>query len=835
MKLKLLIFPFILLLLLAGCSDTTKSLYVATNGNDLADGSIHAPYQTIERAQQEVRKIIAQKETKQIRVYLREGDYYLSNTIQFDESDSGEHTTVTYTAYDAEHVSLYGGIPVTGWEKWNETIYRAKLPESLQGQKYNVLIEDEGEAMPQARYPNNGSGFGQGLNRKSNTSIEVPSSWGEYDFSEAQVYGWIGSNWFSELRSVESFDKKTLQLSVDRGSNAFGGLNGRLYIQGVPELLDAEGEWYQKDNYIYYWPIGKEKEIQDRKIILPVLSRVLDIRGRTEENRIRGLSFEHLCLVGSNFASSWRIFEEGKDGSMPEELQEGLVYIENAKNIQFRHCEIIGAGHSAIYINNSSEQCVVEGCHIKEAGFCGIYANSYFPGTGGFDNVQDSYVNKKHVFTNNYIHDCGKYIGGGCGIQLFQSGDNMITHNVIHEMPRYGISYKGVRNQVLMETLPDQEINYANHFDYIHTRNNYIAYNEIYNVCRSSFDFGAIESWGAGRDNVWEHNAIHDIDQSVEWDGWAHGLFPDDASDFLTVRNNIVYELKGGRATGAIMVKSFNQVVENNIFADNEIGRALTMSPYAEPAGNNCVRRNIIYHSGQMLYDVDQNSFSTDFYGFYENDFNKQYVKGISVFNEVDKNVIYPGYDQLDSLKQKGWDTQSLIADPLFDKKNPSHDVTYMDYKFKENTPAGTVLFQPIDYEKIGLLPDYSFERKKNRRASSLMEAESYTRMKGLRPVAATGIHHMEQGAWSKYENIDFKEGVFTQCVIKQIQSDTNTEQPGCLFELRIDSPDGTLIGQVNKGDEIVPVKMVTGVHNLYVVFHQDVFLDAFRFLPRSF
>ena len=233
---------------------------------------------------------------------------------------------------------------------------------------------------------------------------------------------------------------------------------------------------------------------------------------------------------------------------MPQDLQEGLMYIENAEGIQVADCQFLGAGHSAVYINNKSQNCEISGCHIKDAGFCGIYVNSYFPGTGPFNNVADSYINKGHTITNNYIHDCGKYIGGGCGIQVFQSGDNTITHNLIHEMPRYGISYKGVRNQVLVDEYSPEVVNYENHFDYIHTRNNYIAYNEIYNVCRSSFDFGAIESWGAGKGNVWDCNAIHDIDQSVEWDGWAHGLFPDDASDYLTVKNNIVYELKGGDA-----------------------------------------------------------------------------------------------------------------------------------------------------------------------------------------------------------------------------------------------------------------------------------------------
>lgn len=815
---------------LLGCKESVDTIYVSSSGNDQNNGTISNPVATIQKAQQLAREIIRKDSDAKIQVILCAGDYYIDETIQLNESDACGSASVSYLSAGDEAVNIYGGIRLTNWEKWNQNIYRVKLADSLLNKDLNVLLED-GEAMPMARYPNKGKGFGGELKRIDNTTVSVPQNWANYDFSHAQVYGWLGSNWFTELRKVMAVDTEKLLLTIDPGSTSFGGLNSRIYIQGVPELLDAEGEWCinKKDGYLYYWPLNNDLSLQDKKIILPVLSRLIEIKGISEDHLAENITFKGLNFIGSNFSSSWKIFKEGEDGSMPEELQEGLIYIENAANVLVENCAIIGAGHSAVYINNKAEKCQIKGCHIKEAGFCGIYANSYFPGSGNYEKPMDSYINKKHVFTNNYIHDCGKYIGGGCGIQLFQSGDNTITHNLIHEMPRYGISYKGVRNGVLVEKFGEDKINYENHFDYIHTRNNYIAYNEIYNVCRSSFDFGAIESWGAGKDNVWDTNAIHDIDQSVEWDGWAHGLFPDDASDYLTVKNNIVYELKGGKATGAIMVKSFNQIVENNIFVDNQIGRALTMAPFAEPAAGNCVRNNIICNSGVDLYDVDKNSFSKGFYGFYENAFNKEYVKGKSVFAEVDKNVIYPHYNQLDSIKEKGWDIGSMVADPLFDKKNSQESVTYWDYQLKENSPAYQLGFKPIEYHKIGLLPDFGFEVLRKRNLSRTIEAESYNRMRGLRPIAATGIYHMESGAWTKYEAVDFSQGDYNQCAIYYL--DSKSKKSGTLFELRIDSPSGELIGTVSSTDTVIPVKQVTGIHDLYLVFSQSIGLDSFKFV----
>lgn len=826
----------ILLMLLSFVLTTTinaqtkgKEFFVSPVGNDVNTGSITKPFRSIERARVAVQSELVKNKAENIMVYLRGGNYFVEKTIRFDERDGSKNGNVKYSGYKNEKATIYGGVPIKGWVKHSNNIYKAKLPKQLQRKKFYRLF-DNSRSVVLARNPQEGSGFGGGLKRINNTTIQVPEEWKNYDFSNAQIYGWIGSNWFAELRAVQRFDKEKRQLTIDPGSKNFGGLNERIYIQGVPELLDEEKEWCTKNDSIYYYPSDKT-DINKRLIIAPTTARVLEIKGTTPQQLVENITFDKLYFCGSDFTNSWRIFDANKDGTMPSYLQEGLIYIENAKNIAVKYCDITGAGHSAVYINNKSESCTVWGCRISYAGFCGIYANSFMPGEGGFANAQDSYINKKHNLSNNFIHHCGFSIGGGCGIQLFQSGENRIMHNVICDMPRYGISYKGIRNGVLVENPAffGENINYTNHFDLVHTRNNYIAFNEIFNVCRTSFDFGAIESWGAGSGNVWDNNAVHDIDQSVEWDGWAHGLFTDDASDFVTLKNNIVFELKGGKATGSVMVKSVNEVVSNNIFADNAIGRVATMSPFAEPSKDNAVRKNIFFKSGEMLYDVDKNSFGENFYGFYENAYNKEYVRDKKVFEEVDFNLIYPNYVQLDTIKKHGWDVHSVVADPLFDKKHNQWDITYQDYKLKTGSPASQIGFATINYESIGLRSDFPFEKKLIRSAGSLIQAEDYNRMKDLRCMGSTGIHKMQPGAWAKYSDVDFGNNQFSQfkCIVKTSANNTTDG----LFEIRLGSPSGELIGRIDKGETLTKIKNVKGIHNIFIVFQQDVLLDNFRFL----
>ena len=293
---------------LLGCKESVDTIYVSSSGNDQNNGTISNPVATIQKAQQLAREIIRKDSDAKIQVILCAGDYYIDETIQLNESDACGSASVSYLSAGDEAVNIYGGIRLTNWEKWNQNIYRVKLADSLLNKDLNVLLED-GEAMPMARYPNKGKGFGGELKRIDNTTVSVPQNWANYDFSHAQVYGWLGSNWFTELRKVMAVDTEKLLLTIDPGSTSFGGLNSRIYIQGVPELLDAEGEWCinKKDGYLYYWPLNNDLSLQDKKIILPVLSRLIEIKGISEDHLAENITFKGLNLQTPENTSGWYI------------------------------------------------------------------------------------------------------------------------------------------------------------------------------------------------------------------------------------------------------------------------------------------------------------------------------------------------------------------------------------------------------------------------------------------------------------------------------------------------------------------------------------------------
>lgn len=681
-------------------------------------------------------------------IILAPGRHFLQEHLLLDDRDSG----LTLRGKDAE---LYGGIAVTGWVKWKDNIWRAPVPKDKPF--YNLIVDGKPAVMAQT--PNIGSGFGGGAKIINNGAIGVPQEWRGYDFTDAQVSAFIGGDWFSEMRAPTGFDASTGVLSVDPGQGAqFGGMNNRFVVRGVLELLDEPGEWClkSKQGFVYFWPESGTPE--NHVIVRPTAEKLIEVHGRTPQSPAKNISIEDLSLVGSDFCRSWHLFAPGQDGSTPARFQQGLVFGENVEGLKVSRCRILAAGHSGVWLNKYASNCVIESCLISGAGFAGIYSNGFMPGEGPFKSGLESHVNKGHRFENNYIYDCGKLIGGGCGIQLYQCGDTVIDRNRISDMPRYGISYKGIRWGIFPKNPYGAEVTFDTHFDYLHTRNLRITGNEIHSVCRNSFDFGGIECWSPGRDNLWEGNDLHDIDQTLQWDGWAHVLFPDDASHWLTMRNNIIHHCHGGASTGAFMMKSLNQVIEKNLVADCNIGRVVSLNAYIEPGGNYTIRRNVFASDGAISRYATDEAVFTGYAGTMG-----KLPPDVGGIKQVDFNMISPRDPaKPNTLAERGVDVHSVFGDPKLIRKSEDWNLTCRDYALADDSPARKLGFQDINDNLMGLRPDFPFDISAFTRlgATRKIQAENYQRMRGLRTNAGTGIYHTSAGSWAKYDNIDFGKGV---------------------------------------------------------------------------
>ncbi len=102
--------------LTADSSAPAGNYYVAARGNDANPGTLARPFATLQRAQQAARKVAGQEA---VTVFIREGTYYLPETLIFTRQDSGTKAApVRYQAYPKEHPVISGGLRMQNlkWE-----------------------------------------------------------------------------------------------------------------------------------------------------------------------------------------------------------------------------------------------------------------------------------------------------------------------------------------------------------------------------------------------------------------------------------------------------------------------------------------------------------------------------------------------------------------------------------------------------------------------------------------------------------------------------------------------------------------------------------------------
>lgn len=114
-------------------ADTQASYYVSPTGNDSNPGTLSQPFATITRARDVIRTINSNM-TGDIYVYLREGMYTLTETIELNQNDSGTNGyNIIYKNYTGENPVISGGTAITGWSVYDSTnsIYKANVPSSF--------------------------------------------------------------------------------------------------------------------------------------------------------------------------------------------------------------------------------------------------------------------------------------------------------------------------------------------------------------------------------------------------------------------------------------------------------------------------------------------------------------------------------------------------------------------------------------------------------------------------------------------------------------------------------------------------------------------------------
>ncbi|MFC1737842.1 right-handed parallel beta-helix repeat-containing protein [Planctomycetota bacterium] len=663
------------------------TLYVSPKGNDSwAGDSIDKPFATIQKARDTI-SAIKKKDglTKPITVYIRGGLYELDETLVFTLEDSGTMACpVTYTAYKDEEPVISGSRKITGpWTDYKGKIKVCTIDAVKEGKWMFRQLFLNGQRQIRARTPND-SFDKQGTFYRVAPARYSPDggvTWIETDMPEEDlgdnafryrdqdikkwtnlndvevvlIYSWNEARLLiSELDEEKKIVKFTGPLGRRLGAH---GIN-RYYIENVLEGLDREGEWYldRHTGQLYYWP---PYDLEDADLRAPVVNELVRFEGDVENNNY----VQYINIRGLTFSDA--------DYILPEE---GIPTIRDVGDIWFPSAVTLKGVGECVFENNTIRNTGTYGLDLTGDAIRVIGNKIYDTGSGGI--INRSYGKHRNVIMYNHIHHCGDIFHSAVGINI-DDGGGLIANNLVHDTSHTGIYVRHF------------ETDYGQPFQRKNQEQGLIIeYNEIHDVMQKVNDGGGIFV----RDDyiVIRNNLIYNSPN--------HGIYLGCETRNCLVENNVVYDTRDGQQ---VWYDSNNNTTFNNIF----VGQSVTAILYTNASGTRHEKvrflKNIIYMSNPdavpyaslwMKNSCDERSLPM------ESDYNIIYhTEGKELRITWMDKVFGKDLNTFEDWKKLGFDTHSIIADPLFvDPENH-------DYSLRPDSPALKMGFKPIDLSSVGL------------------------------------------------------------------------------------------------------------------------------------
>ena len=495
---------------------------------------------------------------------------------------------------------------------------------------------------------------------------------------EPEIHIFPAWGWVNAILSVKQIDHDNHVAHVtNRNCSQELRPGNRYFVANVFEALDTPGEWFldRQQGRLYYWP--KDDGFQEKGVVAPALDHVVDIAGDEPGERPGAIGAaqpggeqpakadarfaEHIVFRGFTFRHTTYSLEMGSVYA-PDD---GAVWLRRARRCVVEGCQFPGIGGYAVRLSMCARENHIIGNTVKEAGQGGVLLVGYDTATQPCDNV----------IAGNHIAHCGTIWKHVAGVYVTTGGGNRIAHNTITDVPRYGISLKSFG------------AGRASH-------GNVIEFNRLIRTNLETNDTGAIETLGRDREdtgNIIRGNLILDaVGLKTTETGemltpfYTWGIYLDDYSSGTTITGNIVARTYRG---GMHVHLGRNNVFEHNILVDGQQQQGECNGH--DFMANNVFRHNIVVFRQGALLRV-----------------NRWHDK---VFAACDHNLYWRTAEPLapdtgglmpkGSLSQwqaAGYDTHSVIADPLF------MDAAKDDYRLKPGSPALKLGFQQTDISTIG-------------------------------------------------------------------------------------------------------------------------------------
>jgi len=449
---------------LAAGVERTYHVAPAPQGDDAHDGTASAPFATIERARQAVRRdLSASPQRGEVVVEIAAGTYELDAPLRFSPEDSGRNDhAIVYRAAPGAEVILSGGRRVTGWQRDGANGFSAPVASEID---FRQLWVDGSRAI-RARTPNaghvlklagekqdNGFDLPRGLftgvtARPNEVEVSVLVAWMHKRLRIARIADTAQADVVRAVIAEPEWNAVTKQPQGDRV------YVGRSYwLENAPEFLDAPGEFYldRSRGLLRYLPRPGE-DVTHAEIVRPHLENLIVLDGRIDAP-VEHLRFEGLTFVYTGWTRPNRF-------GFVDVQANSLVPADPATAVdsQYRHQQRkdrVPAAFQAF----TADHIVIRGCRFARLGGTGVMfthggddnvieGNSFFDLAGGGIEMGEDAARpnslrlfpRRNRIANNFLAHIGEDYFGSVAILGYYTDGSIIAHNEIVNVPYTAIS-----------------------------------------------------------------------------------------------------------------------------------------------------------------------------------------------------------------------------------------------------------------------------------------------------------------------------------------------------------------------------------------------------------
>ncbi|MBR3219218.1 MAG: right-handed parallel beta-helix repeat-containing protein [Thermoguttaceae bacterium] len=618
-------------------------------------------------------------------IELADGMYELEDTLFLTSKISGTPASPTiFRAADGARPVISGGRVLTGFTVGDDGYWHLTIDAVKNGDWYFQQLYVNNHRAERPRLPKEGCYtiaerifYGEVDENADPRTKEICTDLGvrftgEEIRSDLRNLGDIElccpQRWVMTRNKIASVDdaEKVVHLAGTFGrSNWYFTGNARFFLENVREALGTPGQFYldRASGELTYVPREGEN-IDTAEIIAPRLSTLMALVGSKEasvENvRFQGLSFAYCGYVTP---------PSGNTSPQAEVYVESSVQLTGTRKITFDGCGFHSLGNHALFIATASKNCSVTSCAFRDIGGGAIriggsyFGSGNFAGERPFDNSVLELPQEDRLPEGNTVSDCVmEYLGrvhpASIGVWIGYASGTTVERCEIFDLYYSAVSIGWIWGY---KPNPAPSVN------------NIIRQCHMHKIGqRYLSDMGAVYTLGISPGTRVTHNLIHDV-LSYEYGGW--GLYTDEGSTYVEMAHNVVYNTQTG---------SFHQ----HYGRDNQIHHNIMVNSNRWQLVRSRIEDHCSFHFKNNIVYWENNSplFSSNWKdGHYD-------INNNLYWNTVAKeNLTFDG-DTFDQWREKGRDTDSLLADPRF--RDPANG----DFTLEEGSPAANFGIEILDH-----------------------------------------------------------------------------------------------------------------------------------------